>query len=187
MGGGCLVQPRPEGDSRHLPTFAAAKAWREDASTKVRQNKMRAAAPTTLAEEAEQFIADLRTGAIRTRAGHPYKPGVIRHYERRLRLRVLPEFGRRKLASIEHRELQRFVEDMLAEGVSPTMVTARARHLAELAAAMISVVSPSGIRMRQKGTPGLPSFLPRGAVLPAPRPLSGRARPSRSSTEVSVI
>src|SRR2546423_11576479 len=78
-----------------FPTRAAALAWRNDATAAVRRQVMRAPTQTTLREASHAWLAGARTGIIRPRSGGPYKPAAIRHYERGLRLRVLPELGSR--------------------------------------------------------------------------------------------
>src|SRR5204863_6952014 len=68
---------------------------------------------------------------IRTRSGDPYKPGAIGAYERALRLRVLPELGRRKVGDIARNDLQDIIDRLLAEGlgagtIAGTMLPVRA-------------------------------------------------------------
>jgi integrase len=103
-------------------TLAAAKAWRDDASGQVRRQQMRAPVPTTLAEAAEQWLDGARKGVIRTRSGTEYKPSAIRGYEAALRLRVLPEFGRVKLATLTRTDLQDLVDALVASGLNASTI-----------------------------------------------------------------
>jgi len=98
-----------------FPTQAAAKAWRNDASSSVRKGAMRAPTAVTLSEAWTSWQEGASAGLIRTRSGDPYKPGAIRGYEQALRLRVLPELGRRKLTEITRLDLQDLVDQLVAE------------------------------------------------------------------------
>ena len=93
-----------------FPIMAAARGWRQDAASAVRTGKVRAVAPITVTQAADTWLAGAREGSIRTRSGDPYKPATIRAYEKELRLRVLPAFGRRRLADVTRNELQDFVD-----------------------------------------------------------------------------
>ncbi len=107
---------------RSFPTLAAARAWRSEAQVAVRQGLLRQPSQQILREVAEQFIDGARAGVIRNRAGHPYKPSVVRGYEAALRRRVLPELGGRKLSAITHQDVQALVDRMLEAGDDPSTV-----------------------------------------------------------------
>ncbi len=107
-----------------FPTKAAAQAWREDSRSAVRQRRMRAPTSETLREASQAWLEGARSGLIRPRSGEPYKPAALRHYERGLRLRVLPALGARKLSAIEREDLQAFVNRMTADGRSPALIEA---------------------------------------------------------------
>src|SRR4051794_12487187 len=66
---------------KRFPTLAAAKGWRSDALSELRKGKMRAPSGLTLAQKAQTWIEDAKSGAVRTRAGELYKPSVTRGYE----------------------------------------------------------------------------------------------------------
>jgi integrase len=104
-------------------TKAAAKGWRDDASGQVRRRELRAPVPTTLDEAADAWLEGARAGLIRTRSGDPYKPSAIRSYEADLRLRVRPELGYRKLADITRTDLQDFVDELVAQGLTPGTIS----------------------------------------------------------------
>lgn len=114
---------------KSFPTKAAAKAWREDASGAVRRKELRVPKPTTLDQAADAWLEGARAGVIRTRSGDPYKPSAIRSYEADLRIRVRPEFGRRKLADITRTEMQDFIDGLVSEGLNPSTIQGAIRPL----------------------------------------------------------
>lgn len=107
---------------RSFETMAAAKGWRIDALKQVRDRRLRAPSPRTLREETEAWLAGARSGEIRNKREQPYKPGVVREYERSLRLRVLPDLGDRKLADIDLADLLELKEHMQGTGCSGSTI-----------------------------------------------------------------
>jgi integrase len=107
---------------KSFPTQAAAKAWRDDASTAVRKKTMRAPTSTTLEQAAEAWLKGARAGLIRNRSGDPYKPSAIRGYDQGLRLRVLPELGSMRLSEITRTDLQDLVDGLLASGLDASTI-----------------------------------------------------------------
>lgn len=105
-----------------FPTRAAAAAWRNDSSSAVRQNKLRAPTGETVAQAAETWMALAASGQVRTRSGEAYKPATLRSFEAALRLRVLPEFGRRKLSDVTRTDLQDFADKLHAEGMNASTI-----------------------------------------------------------------
>jgi integrase len=99
-------------------TRAAAVAWRDDARGQVRRHELRASVATTVAEAASAWLDGARAGVIRNRSGDVYKPAALRTYEQALRLRILPEIGRRKLAEVDRQTLQDVVDRLVASGMS---------------------------------------------------------------------
>jgi integrase len=105
-----------------FPTQTAAVAWRDDARSAVRRNRLRAPVPVTVGEAAAAWLEGARAGVIRNRSGDVYKPSAIRAYEAALRLRVLPELGRAKLSEVTRTDLQDLVDQLVATGMSPSAV-----------------------------------------------------------------
>jgi integrase len=103
-------------------TLAAAKAWRQEAQVALRDGRLRAPASTTVRQAADEWLKGARVGEICNRSGDPYKPSVIRCYERNLKLRVFPEFGGRRLADVHRSDLQRFVEKLMGEKFAPSTI-----------------------------------------------------------------
>ena len=103
-------------------TLSGAKQWRQEAQVALRQGTLRAPSQGTLNEVVEAWIVGAKTGAIHTRSGDAYKPSAIRGYERSLRLRVLPDFGAKRLSELRRGDLQDLVDRLVAEGHSPSTV-----------------------------------------------------------------
>lgn len=105
-----------------FPTLAEARAWRAETQTGVRRGTLRAPAHTTVDEAAKEFVAGMKSGRVRTRSGDPYKPSAIRSYEAALRDHVVPRIGRTRLGDVQHRDVQRIADDLLAEGRDPSTI-----------------------------------------------------------------
>ncbi|MEZ5102767.1 MAG: site-specific integrase [Thermoleophilia bacterium] len=76
----------------------------------------------TLNAAAAAFIAGIEAGRIRSRTGEPYRPAVVREYERALRLHVLPTLGGAQLVRIQRRDVQRVAADLLEAGADPSTI-----------------------------------------------------------------
>ncbi len=105
-----------------FPTLAEARAWRSEAQTAIRRGTLRAPNQVTLREAADAWLEGARAGSIRNRSGDRYKPSVIRGYETSLRLRVLPDLGRRKFSEIRRRDVQDLADRLLAQGLDPSTI-----------------------------------------------------------------
>jgi integrase len=143
-------------DSRKIrktfPTQAAATAWRDDAKGAVRRNTLRAPAPLTVAEAATAWLEGMRQGVIRNRSGDPHKPSAIRAYEAALRLRILPELGRVKLAQVTRTDLQDLVDRLVASGldastIGVTLLPLRGIYKRAVARGEIAVNPTAGLDM----------------------------------------
>jgi integrase len=100
---------------------AEARSWRNDSRAALAEPPQDG--PTlTLEQAAWLWLEAARTGRVRDRSGHTYKPGTLREYARVLRLRVLSEFGSSQLAAISRGDLQAFVDRMLAEELAASTV-----------------------------------------------------------------
>jgi integrase len=131
-GGTCNCQPGYQAQAwsardntpirKTFPTLAAARAWRSDAQTALRRGTLRAPTQTTIREAADTWLEGAKTGAVRNRSGDPYKPSVIRGYEASLRLRLLPEFGAKRLSALTRNDVQDFADRLIAEGLDASTV-----------------------------------------------------------------
>jgi integrase len=105
-----------------FPTLAEARAWRSEAQTAIRRGTLRAPSQLTLCEAAETWLEGARAGSIRNRSGDRYKPSVIRGYESSLRLRVLPELGKRRLSEIRRSDVQDLADRLLGQGLDASTI-----------------------------------------------------------------
>jgi integrase len=97
-------------------TFAReseAKSWRADARAAANARSLRTPSQLTVEQAAWLWLEAARSGAVRDRSGHQYKPGTLREYGRALGLRVLPEFGSVRLSELTRADLQDFVDRLL--------------------------------------------------------------------------
>jgi integrase len=78
---------------RTLPSHAAARTWRAQATSEVKRGALRAASDTTLREAATAWLAGAREGTVRNRSGDRYKPSTLRGYDQALGLYVLRDLG----------------------------------------------------------------------------------------------
>jgi integrase len=110
---------------RRVKTFGAlteAEAWRArqlEAKTRTRQT---APSAQRLREAAEEYLAGMRDGSIKTRGGQDYKPSVIRSYEQSLTRHALPTLGGRRVADVRTSDVQRLVERMSAQSKSGSTI-----------------------------------------------------------------
>jgi integrase len=105
-----------------FPTIAAARSWRIAALAQHQRSALRPPARQTLEEAGEEWLEGARNGEIHSRGRKPYKPSVLRSYERALRLRVYPELGTQRISEVTLPGLQRFVNGMVAKKVDPSTI-----------------------------------------------------------------
>jgi integrase len=106
-------------------TFAReseARSWRADALKAANAGNLRTPSRMSVEQACWLWLEGARTGAVRDRSGHQYKPGTLREYARVLELRVLPEFGHRRLADVTRGELQTFVDELLGRGLAASTI-----------------------------------------------------------------
>jgi integrase len=131
-GGRCNCQPTYQASvwsarestriRKTFPTLAEARAWRSETQTGVRRGTLRAPAHTTVHEAAEELVAGMKSGRVRTRSGDLYKPSAIRSYEAALRDHVVPNLGPTRLGDVRRRDVQRIADDLLANGRDPSTI-----------------------------------------------------------------
>jgi integrase len=113
---------------RHFDSLDAAKMWRAESYGKLRRREFRAPSAMTLEEAAEQWLAGVRAGSIRTRSGDLYKPSTVRSYEQALRGPkdgsggLLRELGGVKLSDLSLDHMQDFADRLLAAGAQPSTI-----------------------------------------------------------------
>lgn len=132
--------------------MSEAKSWRADAQVALRRGTMRAGSTGTLREAAEVWLEGVKSGAIRNRSGHAYKPSAIRGYETALVARVLPELGGFRLTEIRRVEIQDFADRLCADGldastVRNTLMPLRALFRRAVARGEVAVNPTSGLEL----------------------------------------
>lgn len=140
---------------RLFKTFASlaeAKAWRSEAQVALRNGTMRAGASATLREGAEAWLEGAKSGVIRNRSGHAYKPSAVRGYEAALVMRVLPELGGLRLSEVRRVDLQDFADRLCADGLDPstvrnTLMPLRAIFRRSVARGDVAVNPTSGLEL----------------------------------------
>ncbi|HYQ77696.1 MAG TPA: tyrosine-type recombinase/integrase [Solirubrobacterales bacterium] len=98
-----------------------ARSWRNDTRAGLAERR-RGGADLTLEQAAWLWLEAARTGYVRDRSGHTYKPATLREYARVMRLRVLPKFGSTQLAEITRGDLQAFVDAMLVGDLAASTI-----------------------------------------------------------------
>ncbi len=131
-GGSCTCKPTYQANVwsareskrlyRTFPTLAEARTWRSEAQVALHRGTIRAAASAALRDAAEAWLEGARSGAIRNRSGHRYKPSAIRGYEASLSGRVLPELGALRLSEIRRTDVQDLADRLCAEGLNASTV-----------------------------------------------------------------
>jgi integrase len=101
---------------------AEAKTWRADALAAANARSLRTPSQITVEQAAWLWLEAARTGAVRDRSGHHYKPGTLREYARALSLRVLPEFGGVRLSELTRADLQDFVDRLLGRKLAASTI-----------------------------------------------------------------
>lgn len=105
-----------------LPTLAAARSWRAEATTAVRRGALRAVPQVTVRQAADALLDGMAEGTVRNRSGDVYKPSVVRGYRAHLRRHVLPALGGMKLDAVRRADVQSLCNRLVADGASPSTV-----------------------------------------------------------------
>jgi integrase len=114
------VGPRNDRQTRTFPTYSAAAAWQREVRALAREGRV--TTRQTVAEAWDAWLAGARAGTVTTRSGDAYKPAAVRSYETVMRLRVLPEFGHRALATVTREQLQHLIDTLVDDGLAPSTV-----------------------------------------------------------------
>jgi integrase len=107
---------------RSFQNQAEAKTWLRDARTALRRGRSVVRAAPSLERAGEAWLEQARSGVIRARGGHAYKPATVRGYEQALRLRAYPVLGPEPLDEISRADLQQLVDELAAEGLASTTI-----------------------------------------------------------------
>lgn len=107
---------------RTFPTVAAAKSWRADATVAISRGTLTAARRLTVDQAADEWLVAARAGEALTRSGAPYKPSVLREFDRSLEHYVRPALGGLRLDQLRRRDVQALVDRLVASGLSGSTV-----------------------------------------------------------------
>jgi integrase len=108
--------------TKTFPNKTAARNWRDDARSALRNGTLRASSKTTVGEAWDRWLEEARAGVIRNRSGDRYKPSALRGYSQSFELRLRSEIARRPLSDLRRGELQRLVDKLSASGLSASTV-----------------------------------------------------------------
>jgi integrase len=148
--------PGPDGErhrtARTFPTLAAAKTWRSDALREVRHGKLTAAAPVTVRQAADTYVAGAQDGTILNRSGARYKPSAVRGIREAFALRIVPALGARKLSEVRRADLQRLVNRWHADRLGPSTIrntvnAARSLYRHALAVDLVALDPTDGLTL----------------------------------------
>jgi integrase len=104
---------------------AEAKAWRDRALEEAEKGILQLPNrdPRHLGVALEALIDGMRERRIRPKNRQRYKPSTIRNYDQHVRKRISPmPLGSMKVREIRRLDVQEFVDELLAEGLSPSTV-----------------------------------------------------------------
>ena len=107
---------------KKFTSVAEAKSWRADAIGAVRVGRMRSPSRVTLQEAADAWLEGVRDGSNRTVSGDVYKPSTIRACDQALQLRILPEFGTRRIGELSRHDQQDLADRMRNDGLNASTV-----------------------------------------------------------------
>lgn len=96
---------------------AEAKSWRGEALAALSNGRLAAASSErrSLYEVMVEFVGGMKTGEVRPRGRHRYKPNTVRSYERAVRLRLRDsELGTLRPAEVRRSDVQDFADELLA-------------------------------------------------------------------------
>lgn len=102
-----------------MPTEAAARAWRVDAT---RAGRIIRDESRTIGEALLDVLDKAERGHVRNRSGATFKPSVLASYRNLVAARLVPRFGETPLGALTQPDLHAYVRDLLAEGLSPSTV-----------------------------------------------------------------
>jgi integrase len=104
---------------RQFRSEAEAKTWQLDTRHALHHGKQVSSDTTpTLADAADELVAGMKSGAIRTRSGDTYKPAVVYDYERNLANDVTPVLGGYQLNEMKPARVRELIEHVQRRNVS---------------------------------------------------------------------
>jgi integrase len=137
---------------RTFRNLSEAKGWRHDAASELRKGTLSTSTKTTLREAGDAWLEGAKSGAIRTRSGHVYKPSTIRGYESALKERIYPELGACRLSEVRRVDVQDFADRLLADGLDAStirnvLMPLRAIYRRAISRGVLSVNPTTGLEL----------------------------------------
>jgi integrase len=112
-------------EKRTFPSEAAAKQWRRDMLTAIASGA-RTPEPTvgtiTVAVAVDELVARIKDGRTLSRSGRRYRPATIRSYEHTANTYLKPMMGQLRVGEVRRRDVQDFVDELRAAGLSASSV-----------------------------------------------------------------
>lgn len=109
---------------RTFATRTAAKLWRQDAVTALRQGDSASVSPTgrTVRQALDELLAGMQDGTILDRSGRRYRPATVRSYREAIGKYLAPRLGHLRLGEVRRADAQALVDEMHAAGLAGSTV-----------------------------------------------------------------
>ena len=105
--------------------FDDAKVWRTETLAAANRGTLQLPNrdPRSLAFALQRLIEAMQAGTVRPKNRQRYKPSTVRNYDQHLRRRISPTpLGSMRVSEVRRPDVQDFVDEMLADGLSPSTV-----------------------------------------------------------------
>ena len=107
---------------KHFDTYEEAVIWRADVQRAIRTGERSAKGTPTLRAAAAELVAGMKSGAIASRGGRPYRASVVRKYEQTLAAYILEDLGAHLLSDLTHVSLLEHAERLRSRPLAPNTV-----------------------------------------------------------------
>jgi hypothetical protein len=105
-----------------FPVLEQAKRWRTDRRAAIAGGRERIIDSPTFGAAWAEFYAGILAGTVKARGGGDFKPTVVRAYETKARLVLLPRFRHVKVNALRLVHVQQLVDELVAAGVAPKTI-----------------------------------------------------------------
>lgn len=103
-------------------SLSEARSWRIDAKARIQAGTLSGHLGPTVADASKEFIDGIKSGSIRQRGGHTYKPSTARGYEHDLQGPVAEGLGRIRIGQLRRPEVQQWIDSLTATERSASTV-----------------------------------------------------------------
>ena len=113
-----------EQTKRTFPSEDAASQWRRDMLTAFANGTApeQAESDVTVSAALDELVARIKDGRTLNRSGRPYRPATIRSYEHTAEHYLRPMMGQLRVVDVRRRDVQDFVDELRAAGLSASSV-----------------------------------------------------------------